>query len=168
MRAVAVPHGLMPQGPLAVLLAEHLRNLVACLEASPDIDGLALAEATASLVAAVVTNSPAALEVARPHVHAALRRRILRYVDLNLENPDLTQDHLCGVFHLSRTSLYRLFRDLAGRGGHSRHRGRSHRDMVHGLLSPPEAEAMPSGPRRRGRMGRPALSSRRRSGPGPS
>ena len=67
MRAVAVPHGLMPQGPLAVLLAEHLRNLVACLEASPDIDGLALAEATASLVAAVVTNSPAALEVARPH-----------------------------------------------------------------------------------------------------
>jgi AraC-like DNA-binding protein len=78
------------------------------------MEGLALADATAALVVATVLNSPSAIDAARPQIHDAFRRRIIAYVDRQLENPELSQDHLCKMFHLSRPHLYRLFRADGG------------------------------------------------------
>lgn len=107
-------HGLMPTGPLAALLSDHLRNMVTCLRASPASAAPLLAQATAAMVAAVVNSTPDTLKAARPHIHTALRRRIVAYIDQELENPNLSPDHLCSVFHLSRASLYRIFDQSGG------------------------------------------------------
>ena len=44
----------------------------------------------------------------------AMRLTIKEYIRTHLERPDLDVDLLCGVFHLSRTSLYRLFQEDGG------------------------------------------------------
>lgn len=114
LRSAPNAHGLLLQGPLAALLADHLRNLVACLPSASATAAPVLAEATAALVAAAVTGTPAAMEAARPQIHDTLRRRIIAHIDLHLEDAQLSQDYLCRTFHLSRPSLYRLFSPLGG------------------------------------------------------
>src|SRR5579872_107596 len=48
---------------------------------------------------------------AERHLHLAM---IKRYIEANLETGQLTADHLCGRFRISRASLYRLFESDGG------------------------------------------------------
>lgn len=106
-------HGLVPQGPLASLVTDHLTAMVRRLPQFDMADAQVAAMATLHLIAATVRPDETVAEH-RPAVETALRRRVLRHVEANLLDPALSQDVLCRTFGLSRASLYRLFQQLGG------------------------------------------------------
>lgn len=107
-------HGWMPQGPVAMLLGDHIRSLA---RAAPHLttDQLpALNLATLQLLAATVTPSAATIAEARPALDAALFRQARRIIDAQLADPGLSVESLCGALKVSRTTLYRLFEPEGG------------------------------------------------------
>jgi AraC-like DNA-binding protein len=107
-------HGVVPRGPCAQLLNDHLIGLSKLHEALTPDEGRALSMATVGLLAASLAATPAALEQASPAIDASLRRRMLRYIDAHLDSALLSADALCKAFAVSRTTLYRLFEPLGG------------------------------------------------------
>lgn len=116
-------HGLMIRGPLAVLLRDHTRALARTLAEGVPVEAApALALATLQLFAAAVSGVAPVDDEVRRSVGTALRRRIVAYIDAHLLDPDLNQETLCRAFHMSRASLYRLFRPLGGVAAHVQER----------------------------------------------
>lgn len=106
-------HGLVPHGPLARLVADHLRAFTRDLSQFTAVEASRVSEATLQLIAALASSGPVT-EAARPAVETAMRRRIVRHINENLLDPTLNSDRLCRDFGMSRASLYRLFQPLDG------------------------------------------------------
>ena len=127
-------HGLVPQGPLAGLLRDHVLGLVQALRMSivPAEAAPALAQATLQLFVAAVAGIPSLEEGAHEAVESTLRRRIETFIEAHLLDPDLSQEKLCGIFHMSRATLYRLFRPLGGVAAHvqARRLARIHAELL--------------------------------------
>ena len=118
-------HGLAVGGPLAALLRDQMTGLTRAL-AAPDAPSAtaapALARATLQLFAAAVSGVVPAGGEGRGAVEDALRRRITAYVEAHLLDGDLSQERLCGAFHMSRATLYRVMRPLGGVAAYAQER----------------------------------------------
>ncbi len=129
-------HGLAVQGPLATLLRDHLIGVGRLLRASamPAEAAAAVAQATLHLFAAAVAGAPPAEGETRAAIDGALRRRVAAYIEENLLDPELGPEMLCQAFHMSRATLYRLFRPLGGVSSYVRERRLVH---IHAELRDP-------------------------------
>ncbi len=116
-------HGLMlsHRHPLGRILGDHLRSLVDAASRMTPSEAMAMDQATALLVAACV-GAAATAEGIVETVQLAMLDRIRRHVDANLASPALTAEAVCRHFGLSRSTLYRLFRQLEGFAAYVRRR----------------------------------------------
>ncbi|CAO3434539.1 AraC-like ligand-binding domain-containing protein [Azospirillum endophyticum] len=126
-------HGLVLPADSAVgrLLNDHLCSLDAQLPALDAAAAMAVAGGAAGLVAACVGS---ALDARGPvdEPRGALLDRIKRFIEMNLDAPDLGGELICDSFGLSRSALYRLFEPLGGVAKHVRDRrlARALNDLV--------------------------------------
>jgi len=107
-------HGAVLSGPCSILLADHLYSLS---ENLPDMSVEQLpnvTQATMHLLAAALVPSVDALALAGPSVDMTLRRQIKRFVEAELTHSNLSADAICARFHISRSTLYRLFEPMGG------------------------------------------------------
>lgn len=109
-------HGLILKAhlPMTKLLTAYLRGL-------GDMGSQPIVDEAAAVQEALVTILAAALRRERPDgagelrpLSAALRQRVLDFIDSNINNHDLGPDFIIRRFHVSRAHLYRAF---AGDGG---------------------------------------------------
>lgn len=107
-------HGLVPRGAAASVLVSHLQSLLRHIDSITPAEAPDIAQATVRMIAAGLAPSAATLERARPSIESTLLRQACRYVELHLADPDLSAQHLCVFFGLSRATLYRLFEPLGG------------------------------------------------------
>ena len=99
------------QGPLGMVLADHLVAFARELPAMEQADAPAVARATAALISACIAANGGQGERA-PETSAG--QRIRRYIDDNLQSEDLTPARICAAVGVSRSTLNRA---LAAEGG---------------------------------------------------
>lgn len=107
-------HGTVLSGPCSVLLADYLHSLSESLshmsvEQLPDVT-----RATLHLLAASLAPSMDTLALAGPAVDMTLRRQIKRFIEAELTRADISATRICARFHISRSTLYRLFEPMGG------------------------------------------------------
>lgn len=125
-------HGLRLNGAVGSLLAELLGSLVRRL---PEMNAEATADtakATMHLVAASIAPLGESMERARPAMQASLRRQACRFIEMHLQDPDLSVDRACAALRISRASLYRL---LEPYGGFANHVTERRLLRIHGLIA---------------------------------
>jgi len=109
-------HGLvLPRGStLNTLLVSHLRLLVTEVPRLDDVDGMAVAKATAGLVAACLGAAAEIRDQAHARMVATVARLVRQEIDDNLADPALGPEWLAHRFRLSRARLYRMFESVGG------------------------------------------------------
>jgi AraC-like DNA-binding protein len=107
-------HGVMPKGTVAALLVDHLRMLAGRAASLSPVEARLVTRSTLHMIAASLAPAADSMALARPEVEHLLVRRIGRYIDQHLANPDLSVEHLCAAFRLSRSALYRLLEPMGG------------------------------------------------------
>lgn len=109
-------HGMVLKAgqPMTMLLTAYLRGL-RDLEGQPsDEEAIAVQEALVTMLAAALRGEkPEDSGDLRP-LGAALRQRVLDFIDRNIENPDLGPELILRRFHVSRAHLYRAFAEDGG------------------------------------------------------
>ena len=128
-------HGVVLRGACSILLADYLRSLS---ERLPEISPEQLPNVintTLHLVAASLAPSLNTLALARPAVDTTLRRRIKRFIEAELARADMSADLIAAQFHISRSTLYRLFEPMGGVARYVRERRLL---RIHSLLSTAE------------------------------
>jgi len=107
-------HGtrLMPRHPATRLLGRHLMATRELVEGLRREQFERCQRVCRALILAALTSQrqPPGLS----HVHQAIRREVLGYIDAHLNDPALSAGHLAQRFQISRSQLYRLFRDAGG------------------------------------------------------
>jgi AraC-like DNA-binding protein len=99
---------------LGRLLAGFLELLYARAEELSGNEGVAIAQATASLVAACFGPAVLARDPSAPKRRHPSLVNMKRYIEENLDSADLSPEELARKFHLSRANLYRLFEPYGG------------------------------------------------------
>ncbi|WP_077000782.1 helix-turn-helix domain-containing protein [Variovorax sp. KK3] len=127
-------HGAVPRGVAAGMLASHLRAMASASDGLNIAEAPGLAQATVSLLAAALQPSSHNMDRARPAVAATVLRQMCRYIDLHLDNSDLSADDLAAFFNLSRTTVYRCFEPLDGVTRYIKERRLA---RIHSLLADP-------------------------------
>lgn len=107
-------HGLVPEGPMGALVTDYLTALTRRLPSLTASEAQDIVQPTLHLVAALLRPTMGGLAKARPAVQMAQRRRVLRFIEAELLNPDLGAEMICARLGLSRASLYRLLQPLGG------------------------------------------------------
>ena len=107
--------------PRAEVLAGLMRGLA---KAAPTLDRMEAGAAVEALLAAfsISLARPSAADSPTDARDAALFRRAQRHIDANLSSRDLTPDRIANALGISRTGLYRLFRDRGGVSDYVRRR----------------------------------------------
>jgi AraC-like DNA-binding protein len=119
-------HGTVLRDPAAQLLARHIYALGDVLPQTTPEAMLHLAHATEEMaLACLVAHTSGQTAVPEPVV-PLVRRRIERYIDAHLGEPDLDVGTICAAFSTSRSNLYRLFESHGGVAGYIKGR-RLHR-----------------------------------------
>jgi AraC-like DNA-binding protein len=127
-------HGRTLSSGIGRLLADHLRSLLRNLPVLAERDVPFVVESTLQLLTAAVTPTADTVRMASAPIRDALVNRILRYIEVNLLEPDLTPDRICRDIGLSRAKLYQLFE---GSGGVMRQIQRKRLRRVYRLLANP-------------------------------
>jgi AraC-like DNA-binding protein len=107
-------HGFAPQNACSVMLANHLCALVQQMPSMTAGEIAGVRNATLHLLAASLAPSVQTLGLAQPAIEDTLRRQVCRFIELHLNDPDLSADRLCTSFNISRSTLYRTFEPLSG------------------------------------------------------
>ena len=100
--------------PMGRLVLAHLEALV---RQAPDLDAteaLMVMQATAALLAACTGRALSTQEHTRAKARPAVLLTVRQYVEQNLTDPTLDATSLAKRFHLSRSTIYRLFQPLGG------------------------------------------------------
>jgi AraC-like DNA-binding protein len=127
-------HGRTLSHGIGPLLGDHLRSLARNLSALGERDVPFIVESTLQLVTAAVTPTADTVRQASAPIRDALVNRVLRYIDVNLLDADLTPDRICRDIGVSRAKLYQLFE---GNGGVMRQIQRQRLRRVYRLLANP-------------------------------
>jgi AraC-like DNA-binding protein len=121
-------HGAILDGPTGRLLADHLMALARELPRLQLDQVPALVKATAGLIAACAAAQPGGAGGTRD---VDLRHKVSRYIDRQLEAPELGVERICAELGLSRSVLYRALAPLGGVASYIRTR---RLEAVHVLL----------------------------------
>ena len=107
-----------------LILKAHLpmtKLLTAYLDGMRDLGGQLLDDEVAAIQDALVTLLAAAVRGEQPDgagdlppLSAALRQRAMDFIDININNPDLSPDLVLQRFRVSRAHLYRAFAEDGG------------------------------------------------------
>jgi AraC-like DNA-binding protein len=124
-------HGAVTSAASSAMLVGHLGLLAERLPAMRAEEVPHACQAFMQLLAASLAPSAATLAMARPHVDAAQRRAIGRYIDTHLGDEQLDASALAARFRISRATLYRLFEPLGGVAIHIKERRLA---RIHSLL----------------------------------
>ena len=127
-------HGVAPRGIAAAILANHFVMLERHLPNLSLQEAVGVKAGTLHLLAASLAPSINSLGLARPAIDVGLTRMMRQYIEKQLREPGLSADLLCRQFHLSRSTLYRLFEPLGGVARYIRERRLAH---CHAILSRP-------------------------------
>lgn len=114
-------HDRFIEEPRAEVLAGLMRGLA---KAAPTLDRMEAGAVVETLLAAfsISLASPPAADSPTDARDTALLRRAQRHIDANLSSRDLNPDRIANALGISRTSLYRLFRDRGGVADYVRRR----------------------------------------------
>ncbi|WP_179106941.1 helix-turn-helix domain-containing protein [Variovorax sp. KK3] len=126
--------GVVPRGVAGALLGDHLRMLAASAETMTLPEAQAVSRATLHLIAASIAPMAESLALARADFEHLLARRIGRYIDANVQDPELSAQHICAKFALSRSTLYRLLEPMGGVTSYIRERRLA---RIHAVLAKP-------------------------------
>ncbi|WP_397458374.1 helix-turn-helix domain-containing protein [Pseudomonas asplenii] len=107
-------HGLVLQGALGDLLADHMRALRHRLPDLKHDDIPYVQQATLAMVAAALAPSAANLTDAEVQIDHTLLDRARQLIEQHLHRPDLSPAFVAGQLGLSRARLYRLFAQESG------------------------------------------------------
>ena len=113
----AALHGrvLRREQPRTRVLANHLETLWSEVPGLTLREADALGRATVAMIADLLERELGeAAAGPRPQGEEPPRRRVLRYIDARLGDPDLDADALAERFGMSRAALYRLFQPVGG------------------------------------------------------
>jgi AraC-like DNA-binding protein len=127
-------HGRALSSGIGRLLNDHLRSLSRNLPVLRERDVPYVVESTLQLLTAAVVPTADTVRQASAPIRDALVNRVLRYIDMNLLEADLTPDRICRDIGLSRAKLYQLFE---GSGGVMRQIQRKRLQRVYRLLANP-------------------------------
>ncbi len=112
--SAALLHSETLTGAIAHILADHMSSLFANLSRLRQHEIAHVTHATLRLLIAAVSPTPDFLKEAEVPIRAALLRRVQRYMDVHLLEPDLNPDRICRDVGLSRAKLYQLFEGSGG------------------------------------------------------
>lgn len=107
-------HGLVLQGALGDLLADHMRALQHRLPSLKYDEIPHVQQATLAMVAAALAPSAANFTSAEAHIDFRLLNRARQLIERHLHRPDLSPAFVAGQMGLSRARLYRLFAQESG------------------------------------------------------
>lgn len=126
--------GVLTHGPIATLLADHLRVAAETLGEMTHVEARLVTQATLHLIVAALAPNADTLALARPPMNHLLVRRIGRFVDARLDDPDLSIAQICTTFAMSRSTVYRLLEPFGGVAAFIRERRltRVHRSLTDG------------------------------------
>jgi AraC-like DNA-binding protein len=130
-------HGVMFQGPVARVLADHMMLLVRQLHVMDESEGPTVVRATVGLIAACIAASPELFVSAASPRGEKIRHRVGRYIDQHLDMRDLAPKKICQEVGVSRSNLYRAFAPLGGVADYIRAR---RLETVHVLLENPTVD----------------------------
>lgn len=125
-------HGASPVNACAGMVAQHLSSLISGLPDMSAAEVPNVMQATVSLLAASLAQSPDNLDAARPAIDSVLLRRARQYIEQQLADESLGVDPICAHLRISRSTLYRVFASLGGVADYIRERRLA---RVHGILS---------------------------------
>jgi AraC-like DNA-binding protein len=130
-------HGVIFDGAMGRLLADHFLSLVRELPAMKADDVSMVTKATVGLIVSCLNGLSDARSPSEADGDSATRHRIRRYIDQNLTTADLTPDRICRELNFSRSTLYRAFVDSPGIAAYIRTR---RLEATHMLLNDPSEE----------------------------
>lgn len=97
---------------IGLLIRNFCQTLPAVMASSPtEAIRRGLAEQLASLISLAFQASDEGIERARPTISHLRFQAIKDFVDLNVQDPDLSPEHLVRAMGISRSYLYKLFAD---------------------------------------------------------
>ncbi|WP_156954325.1 helix-turn-helix domain-containing protein [Paraburkholderia acidipaludis] len=111
---------------LAGFLADYLKVLHDRLRDIDASDAPRLIDATTAVLRACLQTHPDAIAEARTELDELMIRRVKRYIDDNLFDPNLNVDRICKAVGIARSSLYQLFESAGGIARTVRHRRLRH------------------------------------------
>ena len=107
-------HGLVLQGGMSDLLADHMRALRHRLPSFDSNDIPHVQQATLAMVSAAIAPSMANLKDAEAEIDRTLFNRARQLIEQHLRMPDLSPAFICRHLGISRAQLYRLFAQQSG------------------------------------------------------
>lgn len=114
-------HDSFIDAPRSEVLAGLMRGLA---QAAPTLDSNEAGAVVEALLAAfaISLSPPADAESRTDSRDTVLRHRAQKHIDAHLSSRDLTPERIARALGISRTSLYRLFKDLGGVADYVRRR----------------------------------------------
>ncbi|WP_296258166.1 MULTISPECIES: helix-turn-helix domain-containing protein [unclassified Pseudomonas] len=107
-------HGMVMQGALSDLLADHMRALRARASSFTAAEIPYIQQATLAMITAAVTPCVANLKSAETEIDRVLLNRVKVFIEQRLQDPGLAPSLICQHLGISRASLYRLFERETG------------------------------------------------------
>jgi len=107
-------HGRVLRDSVATLLARHILAMGACLPHLPTTALPHLTQATMDMTVACLQLLDSGSWEINSAVVFAMRRRVERYIESQLEDPDITPASVARACDMSRSTLYRFFEPHGG------------------------------------------------------
>ena len=109
-------HGMVlrRESALGGLLGDYLRSIVNRIATFSADDAPTLSHSILEMISGCFNPSIGNLARARPQIARSTVERIKRYIDQNLESPELSVESICAAFRMSRSHLYEAFEFLGG------------------------------------------------------
>jgi AraC-like DNA-binding protein len=130
-------HGLMFEGAVGRVLADHLMLLVRRLPELQDTEAAEVADATIGLIVSCIASSDRTRDDTAAR-NVEIRHRVFRHIDDHMARRDLTAVTICKQLGISRSVLYRAFAPLNGIAQYIRAR---RLEAAHVLLESPDVES---------------------------
>ena len=105
----AALHNQVRHTVVAKLFCDHLVSLCRHMDAAASTPTSQIAEMTEHMLAAALAPTRDNMAIAAKPIGDLLRRRVMRYIDRRLLDPDLTPDSVALALGVSRRTLYRTF-----------------------------------------------------------
>ncbi|TDH35654.1 helix-turn-helix domain-containing protein [Pseudohoeflea suaedae] len=101
-------------GPMASILSTFIVSVDNQIDKLTAVDGKSLNDAFSALLKAVVRQDAGSLEAADSAIGGTQLEMARRFINANLQSPDLSPERICAELRISRRRLYYLFEQYGG------------------------------------------------------